>query len=182
MALCLAWFARTQSDYPTFDAVQWPSLSFEKQHFSMYSWNSGTIEANVLFRAVHATNTPNPGLSGEFRDGWHLCTTTVKAPPHCDGISCYLLDSSSLATVSLKTNCSRFALLYNLYSCSLPALDMAVSITSSWPRAFSPWTLLDDRPSAFVKHWSLWSGHGGPAGQGWLLGCRHLFPFSGCSL
>ena len=37
------------------------------------SWNSGTIEVNFHFRAGHGTDAPNPGLSREFRDGWHLC-------------------------------------------------------------------------------------------------------------
>ena len=37
-------------------------------------WTFETIEVNFNFRMGHGTDTPNFGLSLEFRDGWHLLT------------------------------------------------------------------------------------------------------------
>ena len=83
---CLVSFAKAQSHFPTFDVVQWPFLSLENQYLPKDSWNSGTIEVNVLFHTGHGTGAPNPGLSREFQDGWHIChllyTTECEAHEH----------------------------------------------------------------------------------------------------
>ena len=47
-------------------------FSLENQYLRKDSWNSGTIEVNVHFQAGHGTDAPNPRLSREFRDSWHL--------------------------------------------------------------------------------------------------------------
>ena len=62
---------RAQSHFLIFDEVQWPFLSLESQYLPKDAKNSGTIEVNFYFRAGHGTDAPNPGLSREFRDGWH---------------------------------------------------------------------------------------------------------------
>ena len=60
------------SHFPTFDEVQWLSLSFESQCLPKYLWNSGTVKVNFHFWAGHKTDAPNLGLSREFWVGWHL--------------------------------------------------------------------------------------------------------------
>ena len=37
-----------------------------------HSLNSETVEVNFCFQMGHRTDTPNPGLSLEFRDGWYV--------------------------------------------------------------------------------------------------------------
>ena len=49
-------------------------MSLENQYLPKDSWNSRTIEVNFHFRVGHRTDAPNPRLSREFRDSWHLCT------------------------------------------------------------------------------------------------------------
>ena len=70
-------FARAQRHFPTFDNVQWLSLSLESQYLRIHR-NSGTIEGNFHFRAGHGTDAPNPGLSRKFRDGWQLRCKSYK--------------------------------------------------------------------------------------------------------
>ena len=45
----------------------------------------GTITVNFRFRAGHGTDAPNPGLSREFRDGWHLWLQSISRTGNCFG-------------------------------------------------------------------------------------------------
>ena len=47
------------SHLPTFDEIEWPSLSLESQYLPKDSWNSGSIKVNFHFWMGHGTDTLN---------------------------------------------------------------------------------------------------------------------------